>query len=795
LLAPLIAMFLYGSGHILSQQIWSQAGLRRFEHYTAAFAAISAGLGLFLRRYFFPSLLAIILICSAAAVGPVAIAAALFFVFSSTVLGRLLFGRSLEGPLAFFGGMAIWILAMNFTVRIPIHYAAVYLVALALPVAIGWTHSRRLAAQWLDLFRPVHKFSVADSFSFALLAFVMVAYWLLVLKPEVSADGLAMHLAIASNIALHHAFTIDFRQTYWALMPMGGDWAYSIAYMLGGEYAARLLNLAMLTAIAVLLFRAAQRFVSKAVAMVMVFLFVSTPMVQHVTTSMFVENFVAAMTLGALVALWKYYEEGTAQSLILTALLLGTSVALKLVGLAIAAVFVPLFVILMLRKQSPSAVTRICAVGILLAIGVMPYAYAYRQSGNPIFPFNNARFHSPYVENDIVDNRFQHPLSWRTPLQLTLDTHLYYEGQDGSFGFQYFLFLPLTLICLIPMRSFAGSSAAVIGLGAALVISAIQPNARYFYPALPLLTLGATAALSYLWTSRRSLFLACLVAAVLAGVGNTYLLPSSNWYHKHFYSAPVFSASGRQTYLREVAPIREAIHYLNGFDRAQPIAFMDSSLIAGLIAPAYTNTWHGYPFLKQMRAVHSPEKVYGLLSRLGVRHLIVEPNENREKSVRDFLTVCGETKYSLAGTSVVSILPDCESRLRLWVSTPLPAGNHDDTEMKLSGDWIQAKNLPSAYQQGVSYSDDPEASVRFTFTGRGFRYGYTKAFNRGMAEILIDGSQKSVVDLYSAKAEWQAQTTIDDLSPSLHDVTIRVLHEKHPDATGYFIDIDFVEIF
>ena len=70
-------------------------------------------------------------------------------------------------------------------------------------------------------------------------------------KPEVSTDGLAMHLAIAADIANHHAFTFDFRQFIWALMPMGADYCYALAYMLGGENAARLLNLVMLGSIAV----------------------------------------------------------------------------------------------------------------------------------------------------------------------------------------------------------------------------------------------------------------------------------------------------------------------------------------------------------------------------------------------------------------------------------------------------------------------------------------------------------------------------------------------------------------
>ena len=55
----------------------------------------------------------------------------------------------------------------------------------------------------------------------------------------------------------------------------------------------------MLGTIGLLLFGVARRFVSNAVALLMVFLFLSTPMVLLVTGSLLVENFVAAMTLAA----------------------------------------------------------------------------------------------------------------------------------------------------------------------------------------------------------------------------------------------------------------------------------------------------------------------------------------------------------------------------------------------------------------------------------------------------------------------------------------------------------------
>jgi len=80
------------------------------------------------------------------AVGPIPVGAVLLFVFSSALPGRRVFGRSLEGPLAYLSLIAIWILAMTCTARIPIHYPLTYLAALAVPVAVAYPLSRQLAS-------------------------------------------------------------------------------------------------------------------------------------------------------------------------------------------------------------------------------------------------------------------------------------------------------------------------------------------------------------------------------------------------------------------------------------------------------------------------------------------------------------------------------------------------------------------------------------------------------------------------------------------------------------------------
>src|SRR6185369_3982420 len=111
---------------------------------------------------------------------------------------------------------------------------------------------------------------------------------------------------------------------------------------------------------------------------------------------------------------------------------------------------------------------------------------AFWKTRNPLFPFGNATFVSPDLERSIrtEDHTFHQPLTWRTAYDITFHTHDYFEGQDGSVGFQYLILVPLGILGAFMVRGRAGI-AAVIGIGAAALVVWQLPNARYVYPALP----------------------------------------------------------------------------------------------------------------------------------------------------------------------------------------------------------------------------------------------------------------------------------------------------------------------
>ena len=115
----------------------------------------------------------------------------------------------------------------------------------------------------------------------------------------------------------------------------------------------------------------------------------------------------------------------------------------------------------------------------------------------------------------------------------------------------------------------------------------------------------------------------------------------------------------------------------------------------------------------------------------------------------------------------------------------------DDTSWTItySGDWSRG-DFDKAWNSTLTYSDDPGATARFSFDGTELRYVYSKAFNRGLAAITIDGVARGVLDLYSPTIEWQSSTTFGSLQPGHHTIEIRVTGRHNPASEGAYVDVD-----
>lgn len=647
---------------------------------------------------------------------PLGATAAAFFLAASLCLGARV-ARGLDAPAAALLGVAVYTALMAATASLPVHMPWVHLAALAPPVICNWRalgQCRLPLAGW-----PLY--------------LVLLIQLLPALKPEVSADGLAMHLAIPAEVAARTRWHFDVARSAWAVMPMGGDWAYTIVYLLGGEMAARLLNWSFLALAGALVWRAAGSAWLAA-------LFASTPLVMLATGSLFVENLLAAFVLAG------FLTPGAAG-----AALLGAAVNVKLGALAFAA---------------PALIFKRRAALWAVPFALWPYATAWMKTGNPVFPFFNHVFRSPLFDSaaPFLDARYREGLSWTTLYDVTFHSSRFLEGRDGALGVAWLLLVPAAL--LVARGRALGALA--LGLGGAAAAFSGQSYLRYVYPALPLAAVGMGPLLA-----GRGALLAPLIAM------NLYLLPASGWYHTELCCV------SREAYIERHAPTRRLVETLNREAGAPPAAFLEDPHIAGFRGRAYTATWHTHAFRKSLDEARSPEEQEAaVLGRLGVEWVLARTQPpDRGAHTRHLLLRYGEPAASHGGMSLYRL-----EASRQWSPEPLAAGAASDASPAIEyvGRWVRDLQFRQAHGGTLTYTDERGAAFRFRFSGTEVDWIFTRAENRGRAEVRIDGVSRGMVS-QRGPVEWQRRMTFGGLAPGTH------LFEATAAGDGY-IDLDAVAV-
>ena len=751
LIAALAAVSIYGFFHeqLFAQQMWADEGVRRFLLYAGAYWGVAAVLLWRCRIAWIVPVGALYAVWWA---GPVAPLAVLFFLGSCYALGR----RVADGVTAVLAGAAVWMLVLWCALHFPVNYWWVYAAAFAVPYL--WALPRIELPSLLDR---------KEAAALAVLLFVLGAHFLATLKPEISSDGLSMHLALPAAVADQGYWAFDHTHAIWSLMPAGADALYTGVYLLGGEAAAKLLNFAFLGMICVLLVQVARRWTSPGGAYLCAALFASTPLVQLVTGSLFVENVWCALVLGAVVVL---LDDG---DLRVAGILIGAAVAVKLIAVAFS---VPLAGLALWRMRRVA----FAAAGLALLFGLPAYAFAYVKSGNPIFPFANAIFRSADydAEKSFVDPRYAdlHP-SWNAPYEMTFRSATYVEGQGGAAGFQYFvLLLPAALLA---RRRDQAIVVTVCAVGTGIVLLG-APNLRYAYAAMPL------ASLVIAWLPVRALAVCGLIAL------NLWFLPASGYYNPDF---ALFRKSEIEPFIEAKAPVRALIERLNREAPGEPTAFFSTDATAGLQAMAYTDTWHNEHYWERVRNAPDAAAIAAQFRVLGIRHVIApSAREAPFEVVKTFLGRWLDAE-STVGRLTLYRLRDVEIPI-LKDTRPLAPGTHNDTEPRIEyrGAWLHDKQFAEPVGQTLSYSDVAGDSLKLTFEGRSIAYIYTRAANRGIGEVWIDGLLSRRVNLYSAQTAWQTSLNISGLSSGMHTFELRVTGRKDKKASGSFVDLDAVKI-
>jgi hypothetical protein len=687
-----------------------------------------------------------------------------FVLWGALNLGWLAF-RNEDDRLNLLGGFALYVWLFSMTASLPVNNVWFWGILLALPILLG----RRLAL-------PLPKPSLP-------IAMPLVAYFLLALKPEVSADGLSQHLAAIQWVKDYGQFHFDAANQIWSVQAKDGDWAFTIAALPGGEYAARLLNVVWLLLIASFVHRALCRRLDHQPAACMTGLLLSAPLWQLTTTSLFVENFWTALVCGALLAI-------ESNAFLAAAALLGAACATKLLGLIPAACLFAYAAWKLARTSNRPAALK--SFALFAGIASVPYVHAYLVTGNPVFHYANAIFQSPLISTteNFVDSRYPPRFTWHTLYDVTFHTDLFVESEPGTAGYQWLFLAPLVVPAFRKLNVLE-RVAALTALTTVAVVFTQQASVRYVMVSMALLTISSGGLMVHLledrWLRRITIGLGGLLFVL-----NLRAMPAASWIHRDFCLKP-FSWRERERYLEAFAPQRKLIADANRIAPGATVAFLDGGPIAGLRARAWTATWHTPKFYSRFQTAFSLDQYYRLMQDFGVQYLIGpgfnHPRMARQWPLRTFLELATDP-VSQSGTSQLVRLKPSFDPVR---PEPEPAGpgGYDDFNPRIvyEGTWYHDDQFPEAENSTISYTSETDARLRFDFRGGRLTYVYTKAPNRGKGIIEIDGVKRGEYDFMSPGIEWKSRLVFDHLGSGVHRFVLRKTGQGgHMDIDEIFVE-------
>jgi len=123
---------------------------------------------------------------------------------------------------------------------------------------------------------------------------------------------------------------------------------------------------------------------------------------------------------------------------------------------------------------------------------------------------------------------------------------------------------------------------------------------------------------------------------------------------------------------------------------------------------------------------------------------------------------------------------------------PFTLTAHDETSSAIvyAGTWSRPA-IASVYGGFVYQAGTPGSTAKLTFTGRNVSWVALTNFNRGLAEVWVDGVKAAAVDLYTPGLVLRKSVYTKAWATSgAHTVEVRVLGTKNALSTGTLVEVD-----
>ena len=520
-------------------------------------------------------------------------------------------------------GMAVLAALVGWLLPFPIHRRWVYLLLATLVIA--W-RARALAALLRDSITSLRE-GASRHPAWAILAIAAatvasLGLWL----PSLNYDDNAVHLILQAQLLADGYYHLDVQSQSWAVAPWANNVLHAMAAMLAGHEArAAVAALWLLLGIDGARRLALALEASPRVALAAAAVFAAQPFAGYFTTTMQVDgaSAVILLQLAAVAAVPSAKRPGPLAIGAIGGLLL----ALKTVNLLFAS---PLLVWLA-WSSAPGLRLRwaLRMLAILVPIAASSYCYAVLVTGNPLFPFFNAVFRSPYYpQENMRDLKWMAGVTWRAPWDLMFRSETFGQYYAGASGIAVLATLPVVLVAAVrkPAMRWLAAWAIVV---AALLFFQMQ-YLRYLFPAFAVLAVLGVVALSRVLDWRG--FVATVLVLVAVDVA---MMPTTSWIARaNPWAGLLRDGPGtRASLIAEVMPERALLERIVARDPAACVLMTDPRRPFVGAGRGHALSMHRRYDPELWRARNAAEADptgvawRALLGRIGASHVIIDPGK------------------------------------------------------------------------------------------------------------------------------------------------------------------------
>jgi hypothetical protein len=260
------------------------------------------------------------------------------------------------------------------------------------------------------------------------------------------------------------------------------------------------------------------------------------------------------------------------------------------------------------------------------ALGLSQYAYAWYETGNPVFPMMNDVFRSPlWFTTAFEDARWQGHVTWDLLYQMTFHSDAFMECFAGAMGFVFIaLLLPgIVATVLIPRRE------PIIALVvAATYLAVVLPQVqyiRYLYPVMPLLMVPCMHGLALIGARVWGRVAGAAVAGAVVILG-LYVLPSGGWTLRDADLRAAYDPTVRHAMLMNQVPTRLATEAVNAIGPGLPRVLYGGEPYGALLrgTPIYTN-WYNRALQAALRNAADMVAVTAALDAQRPDYVVAQP--------------------------------------------------------------------------------------------------------------------------------------------------------------------------